>query len=91
MNKKLNTVGFILGGIVVNVIVFFAFLLLFLFVATFFPTDAQGIVIIVGFLLAIFGSFFVYTKAVQLFMKKVDMEKYFHPIFKQRNQRSRMD
>ncbi len=91
MNKKLNTLFFIIGGVILNIIIFFIFLLLFLFLATLFPASAQGIVVIGGFLLAIFASFFTYTKIIQLFMSKVDMEKYFHPIFKPRNRRDLRD
>ncbi len=91
MNKKVNTLLFVIGGILVNIILFFAFLLLFLFAATILPETVQGYAIIGGFLLSIFGSFFCYSKLVQLFMQKVDMEKYFHPIFKPKNQRNRFD
>ncbi len=91
MNKKLNTLFFIIGGVVLNIIIFFLFLMLFLFIATLFPASSQGVVVIVGFLLAIFASFFAYTKIVQFFMTKVDMEKYFHPIFKPRHRRDLRD
>ncbi len=91
MNKKLNTFFFIIGGVLLNIIIFFLFLFLFLFIATLFPTSSQGFVVIGGFLLSIFASFFAYTKIVQLFMSKVDMEKYFHPIFKPRNRRDLRD
>lgn len=91
MNKKVNTVLFILAGMLVNILVFFGLLALFLYIGTFLPANAQGVFIIVGFLASIVLSFIIYSRLAALFMKKVDMEAHFHPIFKSKHQRNRLD
>ncbi len=42
------------------------------------------IIFLLIFAAAIGGSFFIYHKFVGFISKKIDMEKYFHPIFRGR-------
>ncbi len=89
MNKKLNTVLFILGATVVNMIVMGIILLAGLYILSLFlnentdPKMAQ-VMFLVVFGLAIAGSFFIYHRVMKLISKKFDMDKYFHPILKSR-------
>lgn len=85
MNKKTNTLLFVLAGTVFNIIVtILTFIVLLVFfskvLAPSFP-DAIAWAIPVIFVLSIIVSFFVYRQAVKLLMSKIDMEKYFDPIF----------
>ncbi len=93
MNKKVNTALFVLGATVGNVIVMaiLFFILLFL-VSLVIPKNAAGgvvtIVFTVIFFAALVGSYFIYHAVMKFIAKKVDLEKYFHPIFKSRNKRT---
>ena len=87
MNKKVNTALFILGATVVNILIMIILLVIGLAIlARILPADAQGqggqIAFMFVFLLAIAGSFFIYNRIIKLISKKIDMDKYFHPIFK---------
>jgi len=91
MNKRLNTVLFILGATVTNLLIMAilaagGFLLLSVLP---FGSSAPGIksmLMIVVFFGAIVGSFFIYHAIVKAISKRVDMDKYFHPIFRNKNQ-----
>ena len=91
MNKKTNTLLFILGGTVFNILITILafFLLLALCSALIFPRlppDSQvwGWLMALIFIAAIVISFLVYRLAVKIMMKKIDFEKYFDPIVKPR-------
>jgi len=86
MNKKSNTLLFILGGTVFNIfITILCFIVLmvvyFKLLQPSFPPNATGVALPVIFVLSIVVSFLVYRAAIKIIMKKVDMEKYFDPIF----------
>ncbi|MEA1911041.1 MAG: leader peptide processing enzyme [Spirochaetota bacterium] len=87
MNKKINTVLFILGASILNVILMILFMTLGLALISLIipdnisPTLASALFIMV-FLLSVGGSFLAYHKGIKLLAKKIDMDKYFHPIFK---------
>jgi len=86
MNKKVNTILFILAGTLVNVIVAVAcFVLLFLLFVNFMvdsiPEDARMWVLVFFFIASIAVSFFVYRGLINFLIKKVDVEKYFDPLF----------
>ena len=89
MNKKLNTVLFILGATVMNIVVLLIIGLLGLLILNLvLPSNAapglvQGLFLLV-FALSVVGSFFVYNRLIKFISGKIDMEKYFHPIFKPR-------
>ena len=89
MSKKTNTLLFILGGTIFNILVTIISFLIFLiiysrFLYTLLPENAIAWVIPVIFTGSILVSFFVYRMVLNKIMKKVDMEKYFDPIFKSR-------
>ena len=92
MNKKVNTLLFIIGATVVNIVIMgLLFLLGFIIVSRLLPQDVSPNLLLISFMLiflgSIFGSFFIYHKLIGFLSKKIDMEKYFHPIFKPRKKK----
>ncbi|MCK5674661.1 MAG: leader peptide processing enzyme [Spirochaetales bacterium] len=89
MNKKLNTALFIIGASILNVILMVVLMTIGLALVSLIipknisPAIASALFILV-FLLSVAGSFFAYHKGIKLIAKKVDMDKYFHPIFSSR-------
>ena len=86
MNKKVNTALFILVATLFNIIITVGFFLLLLtvyakFIMRFLSEGAQAWSFPVIFIAAIAFSFVVYRFVLKLMLKKVEMEKYFHPIF----------
>jgi len=86
VSKKTNTLIFILAGTVFNIIVTILclFLLLVIYGAVFsnlLPESSAPMVIPFIFVASLVASFFIYRLAIKIFMKKVDMDKYFDPIF----------
>ena len=89
MSKKTNTLLFILGGTIFNVLItvisFLVFLLIYSKVLYGRINESSAAwVLPVLFIAAIVVSFLVYRLAIKIIMKKVNMEKHFDPIFKQR-------
>jgi len=89
MNKKANTIIFILAATVFNVLItMICFLLLIAIYSQFFfpilPQDSIAWALPVIFILAIVAAIFIYRALIKLLVKKVDMEKYFDPIFKRK-------
>lgn len=87
MNKKTNTALFILGATVANILVMIILIIIgFAIISALLPKNSNpqiaSILFLVVFLGAIAGSFFIYHKVIQFVSKRVDMEKYFHPIFR---------
>lgn len=92
MNKKLNTVLFMLGGTVVNIVLMLGLFILFLFLGNkvLTPETSANIkmlifLLIMGF--SVVGSFFIYSKIVKFVTKKWNLEEYMHPIFSNRKRR----
>ncbi|MBN2531839.1 MAG: hypothetical protein JXB88_03050 [Spirochaetales bacterium] len=86
MNKKLNYVLFLLAATVVNIIImallfFIPFILLALLLGKSFETIYPILIIILP-LVSIVGGYFIYSKLYMFFREKVNMEKYFEPLFK---------
>ena len=86
MNKKTNTLLLILGGTVFNILVtlicFFTFLFIYSrFLFPHLPENSIAWMIPVNFTASIIASFLIYRRAIKVIIKKVDMEKYFAPIF----------
>jgi phosphoglycerol transferase MdoB-like AlkP superfamily enzyme len=86
MNKKINTMLFILGATLFNVFVailsFILFLVLYArFIIPLLPENSRswGFTLIV--LASIAVSIFVYRLVLRFLLTKVDVEKYFDPIF----------
>jgi pilus assembly protein TadC len=89
MSKKTNTLLFLIGGTIFNVLVtIICFLLLLLIYSNFIYGNVSESVaawaLPVFFVGAIAASFFIYRLAIKMLMKKIDMEKYFDPIFSRR-------
>ena len=86
MNKKVNTVLFILAATIVNLVTLLLILLLGLYLVSVSLSEAAResmgqFLFILIFFVAIGGSFFIYNRLIRYVSKKVDMDKYFHPIF----------
>ena len=89
MSRKTNTLFFILGGTVFNILITvlsFLFLLVIYgkFLYQYLPGSSTAWVLPIIFVASIVVSFLVYRIAIRMIMKKVNMEKYFDPIFKSR-------
>ncbi|MDR2923773.1 MAG: leader peptide processing enzyme [Treponema sp.] len=89
MNKKVNTLFFILGATVFNIIitVLSFFILLFIYaklIMRFLPQEAHAWSFPLMFIAAIVISFFIYKLVLGLLIKKVNVEKYFDPILNAR-------
>jgi hypothetical protein len=89
MNKKVNTVLFILGATLFNIIItVLSFFLLLLFYAKILmkilPQEAQAWSFPLIFIAALVISFFVYRFVLGLLIKKIDVEKYLDPLIKTR-------
>lgn len=89
MNKKANTLLFVLGATVFNVLItIICFILLFvgftqILASSLTETMLQwGLPVI--FVLSIVASVLIYRAVIKQLMKKIDIEKYFDPIFPQR-------
>ncbi len=95
MNKKLNTVLFILGATVVNIFSMLIILFLGIILLGKLPETTQESVgqflFILVFLVAIAGSFFGYNRLIKYISSKIDMDKYFHPIFKPRGRNKQQE
>ncbi|MDR1287154.1 MAG: leader peptide processing enzyme [Treponema sp.] len=96
MNKKANTLVFILGATVFNILVtVMCFVLLFVlyarFLASLLPENAAAWGFPVIFIAAIALSFIIYRVILKQLLRRVDVEKYFDPIFGKRRPPSRRD
>jgi len=89
MNKKINTILFVLGATAFNILitVFSFFLLMILyanFIARILPQGAQAWSFPLIFISSLVISFFVYKIVLGHLVKKIDVEKYFDPIIRSR-------
>lgn len=89
MNKKANTVLFLIGATAFNLLVMFLLIVLFLVVISAIFRDSLNpnvlsILMIVVFVGSIAASFFIYGKLIKWLSGKIDMEKYFLPLFRRR-------
>jgi hypothetical protein len=90
VNKKANTILFILGATVFNIIVtILTFALLLILYAKvlipILPETAHMWSFPLLFLLSLAVAFIVYRRVLNFVMKKIDMEKYFDPLFVRRH------
>ena len=86
MNKKVNTILFILGATVFNILITVLFFILLLiiyynFLLRILPEGAQIWSFPFIFIAAMAIAFIVYRYAIRFLMKRIDMEKYFDPLF----------
>ena len=89
MNKKVNTVLFLLGATVFNLLIMFILIVLFLVLISAVFRDSLNpnvlsILMIVVFVGSIAASFFIYGRVVKWLSRKIDMEKYFFPLFRRK-------
>jgi len=92
MNKKVNTILFILGATVFNILItVLSFLLLLIVYAKFLlprlPEGVQTWSFPLIFIAALAIAFIIYRYAIRFLIKKIDMEKYFDPLFVSRQRR----
>jgi hypothetical protein len=89
MNKRVNTVLFLLGATVFNLLVMFIIIVLFLvllsviFKGSLNP-NVLSVLMIVVFIGSIAASFFIYGRLVKWISRRVNMEKYFLPLFRRK-------
>jgi len=86
MNKKVNTILFILCATVFNIIVtLISFLLLLIIYAKTFmrilPEGAQSWSFPFIFIASLAVAFLVYRHTLHFLLKRIEIEKYFDPIF----------
>ena len=88
MSKKTNTIFFLLGATVFNIIVTIICFIIFLSIFARFQNHIQeetfAWLFPVIFIASIVASFFIYRGVMKIFEKKIDMEKYFDPLFGRR-------
>jgi hypothetical protein len=83
MNKKVNTLLFVLGATVFNILVtIILFMMLFFLCAKLLPPNIAGGVLPFLFIVSLVASFFVYNAVLKIITPKIDMDKYFDPIFR---------
>ena len=90
MNKKINTLLFILGATLLNIfvtiLIFAALTLLYIKVLmAAVPEESRAWIFAIIFIASLVISFLVYRVVLKLIMKKVDIDKHFDPIFGRRN------
>jgi cytochrome c biogenesis protein CcdA len=86
MNKKVNTLLFVLGATVFNIIMMVLILAVGLTAISAVAGEnisagTAQILFLLLFVASIAGAFFIYHRAIKFLSSKIDMEKYFHPIF----------
>ena len=96
MSKKTNTLLFVLGGTVFNILItlicFFVFLALYSrFLFPVLPEESASWALPAVFIVSIVASFFIYRLVIKVITKRVDMEKYFDPLFGRRPPRKPKD
>jgi membrane protein implicated in regulation of membrane protease activity len=89
MNKKLNTILFILGATLYNILVtILTFILLLICYAKFIihrlPEVANTWAFPFMFITSLAVSFIVYRYTLRFLLKKIEIEKYFDPLFVRR-------
>ncbi len=95
MNKKINTVLFVLGATVINLVVMgILFIICMILIARFTNPESPLMPLWFGlmFLVSIGGSFYLYSLAMRWLTNKYDLERYLDPIFfRKRNRRKGPD
>jgi len=92
MNKKVNTLLFILCATLFNIIiVLVSFIVLTLIYLKFFmmklPESSRSWVFTTIFLTSIAISILVYRVIIKYYINKIDIEKYFDPLFVSRHRK----
>ena len=94
MNKKTNTILFMLGATALNVVLMIAvFILLFWlygrFIASRVSPDVTSYVMIGIFIGSIALTYLIYHRVVKWISNKWNLDDYFDPIFRRRGNRNR--
>jgi hypothetical protein len=89
MNKKLNTALFLIGATIFNLLLLFLLILLSLLLISALSQgrlsgNVMSILLIVVFLGSMVASFLIYNQVIKFVSRKIDMEKYFLPLFRRR-------
>ena len=89
MGKKTNTLLFILGGTIINILITLASFFLIFYIYTRFilpmlPENSINWAMPLIFAASIVISFAAYRLLVKILIKKLDMNKHFGPIFQSR-------
>lgn len=92
MNKKVNTVLFVLGASAFNVVMMLVIFILVLAVLQLFLTEetspaAVQLFMLLSFVVSIVGTYGLYTLLIKYITRHVDMDKYFHPIFRRKHKK----
>jgi uncharacterized BrkB/YihY/UPF0761 family membrane protein len=85
MNKKVNTILFIIGATIFNIVTIVAFwVIIQVLLALLFRESNANMIqyfILPAFIIAIVGNFLLYRFVVKKLDKKFNLEQYFEPIF----------
>ena len=86
MNRKLNTLLFVLGASLINIVIMLLLLGAALLLLSFVPAQnmPRWSTRILGLLplpLAVAGAFFFYHRVMGMLMRNIDMDRYFEPLF----------
>jgi amino acid transporter len=89
MNKRVNTVLFLVGATAFNLLVMFLLIVVCLVVITAIFKDSLNpnllsVLMIVIFIGSIAASFFIYGKVIKLLSRKYDLDKYLLPLFRRK-------
>lgn len=89
MNKKLNTLVFLIVGTIVNIAIMLLLLIIFLYlIGHLFSASSNGqivtIVTLLAVMLSVVGSYLIYTRLIKFISKKWNVEKYVEPLFKRK-------
>jgi len=89
MNKKLNTLLFLIVGTIVNIIVMLLLLVGFLYlIGNIFTSETSDAVItsvtLTAVMLSVVGSYFIYSKLVKFVNKKWNLEQWIEPLFRKK-------
>lgn len=92
MNKKVNTLLFMLAGTVVNIVLMLGLFILFLFLGNLVltPETDSSIKLLVFLMiigLSVVGSFLIYSRIVKFVTTRWNLEQIMHPIFSRRNRK----
>ncbi len=92
MNKKVNTLLFVLAGTIVNILLMLGLFILFLFLGNLVLTPETDsaikllvFLVIIG--LSVVGSFLIYSRIVNFIIKRWKLEEIMHPVISRRKKK----
>lgn len=94
MNKKRNTILFILGATVFNLLIMLILLIAGTILVSYIlkgrdPGIGGPLLLFLVFGLGIVGSYFIYNRTVRALSRKIDFDRYFEPLIKPRPRKNR--